>query len=139
MDDHPLPEFTADETEALCLQQTVRMHLLPEGLLGLGECEQRPMARAAITGGGHLAAARLRTGRPRPRLKSFIRMAHVYESPEAPIARAFFPFNRCDVYACGQCGCAVLRYTEYGGYYIDPRARLVDAQWVVPDQDDTAG
>lgn len=62
-----------------------------------------------------------------------------YESPQAPIAPAFFPFNRCNVHACTQCGCAVLRYTEYGGYYIDPRARLVDASLVVPDPDASAG
>ena len=56
-----------------------------------------------------------------------------YESPNAPIAPSFFPFNRCDVHTCLQCGCAVLKYTEYGGYYIDHRVRLVDADLVVPD------
>lgn len=54
-----------------------------------------------------------------------------YESPQAPIAPTYFPFNRCDVYACERCGCAVLKYTEYGGYYVDHRVRLVDAQRVV--------
>lgn len=54
-----------------------------------------------------------------------------YESPEAPIALGFFPFNRCDVYHCKRCGCAALKYTEYGGYYVDPRVRLVDANRVV--------
>jgi hypothetical protein len=34
------------------------------------------------------------------------------------------------VYGCQQCGCAVLKYTEYGGYYIDQRVRLVDAALV---------
>ena len=50
-----------------------------------------------------------------------------YDSPEAPIALNYFPYNRADVYGCQQCGCAVLKYTEYGGYYIDQRVRLVDA------------
>ena len=50
-----------------------------------------------------------------------------YDSPEAPIALNYFPYNRADVYSCQQCGCAVLKYTEYGGYYIDQRVRLVDA------------
>ena len=50
-----------------------------------------------------------------------------YDSPEAPIALNYFPYNRADVYVCQQCGCAVLKYTEYGGYYIDQRVRLVDA------------
>lgn len=54
-----------------------------------------------------------------------------YASPDAPIAPAYYPFNRCDVHACVQCGCAVLKYTEYGGYYVDPRVRLVDPQLVV--------
>ena len=54
-----------------------------------------------------------------------------YDSPEAPIALNYFPYNRADVYGCQQCGCAVLKYTEYGGYYIDQRVRLVDASLVV--------
>ena len=53
-----------------------------------------------------------------------------YDSPEAPIALNYFPYNRADVYGCQQCGCAVLKYTEYGGYYIDQRVRLVDAALV---------
>jgi len=55
-----------------------------------------------------------------------------YESPTAPIALAYFPFNRCDVHACSQCGCAVLKYTEFGGYYVDHRVRLVDEALITP-------
>ncbi len=54
-----------------------------------------------------------------------------YESPDAPVALGYFPFNRCDVFVCTRCGCAVLKYTEYGGYYVDHRVRLVDADLVV--------
>jgi len=54
-----------------------------------------------------------------------------YESPGAPIAVGFFPFNRCDVYRCTACALAVLRYTEYGGYYVDHRVRCVDASLIV--------
>jgi len=54
-----------------------------------------------------------------------------YESADAPIAPGYFPFNRCDVHACSRCQCAVLKYTEYGGYYVDHRVRLVDADLVV--------
>jgi hypothetical protein len=56
-----------------------------------------------------------------------------YDSPEAPIALQNFPYNRADVYACQQCGCAVLKYTEYGGYYVDQRVRLVDAALVIDE------
>ena len=54
-----------------------------------------------------------------------------YESADAPIAPGYFPFNRCDVYACTRCQCAVFKYTEYGGYYVDHRVRLVDADLVI--------
>jgi len=52
-------------------------------------------------------------------------------SPDAPIAPAFFPYNRCDVWQCVQCGRAFLRYTEYGGYYMEERIRELRADLVV--------
>lgn len=54
-----------------------------------------------------------------------------YGSADAPIAVAWFPFNRSDVYACGNCRSVFLRYTEYGGYYVDHRVRWVDPALVV--------
>jgi hypothetical protein len=54
-----------------------------------------------------------------------------YDSPDAPIALGYFPYNRCDVFKCTTCQCAVLKYTEYGGYYVDHRVRLLDATKVV--------
>jgi len=54
-----------------------------------------------------------------------------YDSPQAPVAPTFFPYNRCDVFACSHCGCGVLKYTEYGGYYVDHRVRLVNPDLVV--------
>ena len=48
-------------------------------------------------------------------------------SPEAPIAPAYFPYNRCGVWECGQCGRPFLRYTEYGGYYVEERVRELTA------------
>ena len=55
-------------------------------------------------------------------------------SADAPIALAFFPYNRCDVWACKACALPFLRYTEYGGYYEDQRIRQVSAPLI----DDTA-
>ena len=46
-----------------------------------------------------------------------------YDSTDAPIALAHFPYNRSDVYRCTHCLQLWLRYTEYGGYYIDHRVR----------------
>lgn len=50
-----------------------------------------------------------------------------YESADAPVALKHFPYNRCEVHACTDCRQHVLRYTEFGGYYIDPRARRLNA------------
>lgn len=54
-----------------------------------------------------------------------------YGSADAPIAVLWFPFNRSDVYVCGTCRSVFLRYTEYGGYYMDRRVRWVDPGLVV--------
>ena len=54
-----------------------------------------------------------------------------YESPTAPIAVNFFPYNRCDVHGCTQCHRVLLRYTEFGGYYVDHRVREVHPALVV--------
>jgi hypothetical protein len=53
-----------------------------------------------------------------------------YESPDAPIAPLFFPYNRCDVFACGQCDRLLLKYTEFGGYYVDHRVRVLNPERV---------
>lgn len=54
-----------------------------------------------------------------------------YWSGTAPIAPLHFPYNRCDVWACMQCGRGFLQYTEFGGYYIDHRLRQIDPGLVV--------
>ena len=54
-----------------------------------------------------------------------------YDSADAPIAPAFFPYNRCGVHQCSRCERVLLRYTEFGGYYVDHRVREVDPTLVV--------
>lgn len=51
-------------------------------------------------------------------------------SSNAPIALGWFPYNRCDVWQCVDCGRPFLRYTEFGGYYTDERIREVQADLV---------
>jgi hypothetical protein len=51
-----------------------------------------------------------------------------YDSVDAPIAVHHFPYNRCDVFSCDTCRRALLRYTEYGGYYVDQRVRWARAE-----------
>ena len=54
-----------------------------------------------------------------------------YDSPNAPVAPRYFPYNRCDVFTCQTCSRVLLKYTEFGGYYIDHRVRVVQAQQIV--------
>ena len=54
-----------------------------------------------------------------------------YDSADAPIALAYYPVNRANVWRCLRCGIQVMRYTEFGGYYVDHRVRILDPRWVV--------
>ena len=58
-----------------------------------------------------------------------------YDSPAAPIALGHFPYNRCEVWQCVHCARPFLRYTEYGGYYIDHRIRELDPARVIDSAD----
>ncbi len=48
-----------------------------------------------------------------------------YDAQDAPVAVSFFPYNRCDLWKCNTCHRHLLRYTEYGGYNVDPRVRTL--------------
>lgn len=52
-------------------------------------------------------------------------------SPQAPIAPRSHPCNRSDVWECAHCARVYLRYTEFGGYYNEPRIREVDPSLVL--------
>ena len=54
-----------------------------------------------------------------------------YWSADAPVAIDHFPYNCCDVWLCRQCRRSFLRYTEYGGYYVDHRIRELDPALIV--------
>ncbi len=56
-----------------------------------------------------------------------------YESAEAPVSVKYFPYNRCEVFSCKQCSQHVLRYIEFGGYYVDPRGRRITADLIHQD------
>ncbi len=49
-----------------------------------------------------------------------------YDAQDAPVAVSFFPYNRCDLWKCSTCQRHLLRYTEFGGYNVDPRVRAID-------------
>jgi hypothetical protein len=72
-----------------------------------------------------------RPGVEDPTLEEFHPQGTHAWSPDAPIAPAFFPYNRCDVWECARCGRAFLRYTEYGGYYVEERCRELQAGLIV--------
>jgi hypothetical protein len=68
---------------------------------------------------------------PEPTLAEHHPAGTRYWSPDAPIALAYHPANRCSVWACRACGRAFLRYTEYGGYYEDRRIRELNPALIV--------
>jgi len=54
-------------------------------------------------------------------------------SAEAPIAPKFHPYNKCNIYRCAHCTRLFLRYTEYGGYYVDERIRELKANLIAAE------
>jgi hypothetical protein len=88
----------------------------------------------ALPGGFERAALRevgtLRTGEEEPPLEEYHPAGTRSWSADAPIAPAFFPYNRCTAWQCVQCGRPFLRYTEYGGYYVEERIRELRAELV---------
>ena len=66
-----------------------------------------------------------------PTFEEFHPEATRYESPDAPIAPRYFPYNRCDAFACSTCQRILLKYTEFGGYYVDHRVRALQPEKVV--------
>jgi hypothetical protein len=54
-----------------------------------------------------------------------------YWSKDAPIAVRHFPYNRCTVLQCTDCGRCCLKYVEAGGYYVEPRIRALAPELVV--------
>jgi len=53
-----------------------------------------------------------------------------YDSTNAPVSVAHFPYNRADLWQCQRCHRHVLRYTEFGGYYVDHRARCITSDLI---------
>ncbi len=65
-----------------------------------------------------------------PTFEEFHPQGTRYDSPAAPIALNYFPVNRCEVHQCQQCQRHWLRYTEFGGYYVDHRVRELQAHLI---------
>ncbi|WP_211462767.1 hypothetical protein [Collimonas silvisoli] len=54
-----------------------------------------------------------------------------YDSPDAPIAPRYYPYNRCNIAKCQVCSRYFLRYTEAGGYFVDRRIRLLISERLI--------
>ena len=133
MDPHTTPTLNAAELQALAVSKPERCTCALKSCAGWDSVSDDRWPAQQLRRVGTLRHP-VPEGQTEATFEEFHPQGTRYESPEAPIAVAYFPFNRCDVHACQQCGCAVLRYTEYGGYYVDHRVRLVDAARVVtPD------
>jgi|GEM_PF-105496 len=80
--------------------------------------------RAALAEGENAAGSE-------PTFEEFHPQGTRYDSPLAPFAPKFFPCNRSDVFSCNRCQRLLLRYTEFGGYYVDHRVRALNADLLV--------
>lgn len=54
-----------------------------------------------------------------------------YESADALIAPAYYPYNRCTVARCLDCGRHYLRYNEAGGYFTELRIRALQPELLI--------
>jgi hypothetical protein len=54
-----------------------------------------------------------------------------YHSDDAPVAPRFYPYNRCTVARCRDCGRCYLRYNEAGGYFTELRIRALQPALLV--------
>ncbi len=91
-------------------------------------------AEAGLTQIGTLRQTDADADATEPTLDEYHPAGTNYWSDNAPIAIDYHPCNRSDVWACKSCARVFLRYTEYGGYYIEQRIRAVDPALVVdPD------
>ena len=74
-----------------------------------------------------------------PSLEEHLTQGTRYDSANAPIATDFFPYNRCEVWHCQHCDRHLLRYTEFGGYNVDPRVRQLEPSLIVEPPEQTPG
>jgi hypothetical protein len=135
MDDDLLPRLRADDLKRLAASSPAHCTCTLKACAGWESVSNDRWPAQQLMAVGTLRRP-LPAGQTEATFEEFHPQGTRYESPLAPIALTYFPFNRCDVHACNHCGCAVLKYTEYGGYYIDQRVRLVDANRIVPDEGD---
>ena len=54
-----------------------------------------------------------------------------YESADAPIVPAYYPYNRCTVARCLDCCRHYLRYNEAGGYFTELRIRALQPELLI--------
>jgi hypothetical protein len=66
-----------------------------------------------------------------PTFEEFHPQGTRFESPDAPVAHDFFPYNRITAFSCEHCHQTVLKYTEAGGYYVEQRARRINSKLIV--------
>jgi hypothetical protein len=122
--------LTASELQQLAAQSSGQHCTCSMGACSAWESvpgERWPAAQVTLVGSLRPAD---RFG-PEPTYEEFHPNKTRYDSADAPMALAYFPYNRCDVFRCGPCGRVLLKYTEYGGYYVDDRVRAVDPALIV--------
>lgn len=126
---------------------TTSGELSPEGLMALAEASAAVTRPCACGIASYAEWTRVPVSFPQDRMRAVGTLAgdpyveasfaeyhpqgSTYWSADAPIAPKYFPYNRCSVQQCADCGRCCLRYVEAGGYYVEPRIRALNPALVV--------
>jgi hypothetical protein len=127
----------ADNSTPVFDAQALKRLAAAHGQAGCARCAAvRAPGWEALPGGFDRGALRKvgtlrRADEEEPTLEEYHPQGSRAWSPDAPVAPAFFPYNRCEVWQCVQCARPFLRYTEYGGYYVEERIRELLPERVV--------
>ena len=121
---------------ALTRDQLVAIAQAPRAAIACPDCAALQCAGWESLPGGFderllEAVGTLRDGSDEPSWAEFHSTGTRLDSPDAPIALGYYPYNRCNVVVCRRCRRPFLRYTEAGGYYVDRRLRELAAALIV--------
>ncbi len=126
---HPVPTLSADAIRELAAQHRPVVNCACAALRCAGwETLSATFDEATLRRVGRVSGA---DAYDEPTHDEYHPASTRYASTDAPIALGHFPYNRCEIWQCVHCARAFLRYTEYGGYYIDQRIRDVNAALVI--------
>ena len=103
MNDAPMPQLDAGQLQRLAHTPPSQCQCALRACLGWDSVSNERWPEQHMRGAGTLRQP-LPEGQTEASFEEHHPQGTRYDSPQAPIALDFFPFNRCDVYTCTRCG-----------------------------------